>query len=197
MAQCDGQHIAMSAPAANDMSPADNVPSDAHVSATSTDAHAGAPSAAPPRAKQTIAPARRRAVLQRDQRRCRVPGCCNSTFIDVHHITPRADGGRDDIANLIVLCAAHHRAAHRGELVIEGTAADTLRFRHGDGSHYGEPASPTLLDVHSKVFKALCKLGFGDSQVRRVLDVLRREPGAAQVTAEALLRQAVMRLTAR
>jgi hypothetical protein len=196
MAQCDGQHIAASAPAANDVSP-DDVTSDAHVGATSTDAHAGAPSAAPPRAKQTIAPARRRAVLQRDQRRCRVPGCCNSTFIDVHHITPCADGGRDDIANLIVLCAAHHRAAHRGELVIEGTAADTLRFRHADGSQYGEPASPTLIDVQSKVFKALCKLGFKDGAVRRVLEALRREPGAAQVTAEALLRQAVMRLTAR
>ncbi|MET0414231.1 MAG: HNH endonuclease signature motif containing protein, partial [Polyangiaceae bacterium] len=148
-----------------------------------------------PRAKQTTRPAHRRTAIQRDQRRCRVPGCCNATFVDVHHITARADGGGDNVANLIVLCAAHHRAVHRGQLVIEGTTAEELRFRHADGSHYGEAVSPAAVDVQTKVFKGLCGLGFRDGEVRRVLDGLRRESGAAQVTAEQLLRKALERLT--
>jgi hypothetical protein len=71
------------------------------------------------RATQTIRPARRRAVMRRDGGRCVVPGCRHATFVDVHHITARADGGGDDVENLLVLCAAHHRAVHRGALVLE------------------------------------------------------------------------------
>jgi hypothetical protein len=183
MAQCDGQHLGAIGAATND----------AHMGAPNSSAHVDGP---PPRAKQTIPPALRRAAIQRDQRRCRVPGCCNATFVDVHHITARADGGSNDASNLIVLCSAHHRAVHRGELLIEGTAADDVRFRHADGSRYGEPVSATLIDVQTKVFKALCNLGFREGQVRRVLDALHREPGAGDWTAEGLLRRAVERLTA-
>jgi hypothetical protein len=180
MAQCDGQHIGPSTTPAND---------DA---ASSVDAHVDANA----RAKQSIRPATRRSVMQRDQRRCRVPGCCNATFVDVHHITARADGGSDAVQNLIVLCGAHHRAAHRGELVIEGDTAERVRFRHADGSRYGAPANPDVLDVLAKVFKALCKLGFREREVRRVLDELRREPAVATATVESLLRDALGRLTA-
>jgi hypothetical protein len=49
-----------------------------------------------PRAKQNIPPALRRAVLARDRHRCRVPGCAHSTFVDVHHIQPRSEGGRHE-----------------------------------------------------------------------------------------------------
>ena len=49
---------------------------------------------AAPRAKQKIPPATRRAVLQRDEHRCRVPGCKNTSFLDLHHIVPRSEGGR-------------------------------------------------------------------------------------------------------
>ncbi|MET0414168.1 MAG: HNH endonuclease signature motif containing protein, partial [Polyangiaceae bacterium] len=91
-------------------------------------------------------------------RRCRVPGCCNATFVDVHHITPRAEGGSNESHNLIVLCGAHHRAVHRGELLIDGATAANVRFRHSDGSRYGEAASATQIDVQTKVFQILCKL---------------------------------------
>jgi hypothetical protein len=151
----------------------------------------------PPRAKQTIPPAKRRTTMQRDKHRCRVPGCRNATFVDVHHITARAEGGSNEVTNLIVLCGAHHLAVHRGELVIEGPAADDVRFRHADGSGYGEALNPAKIDVQTKVFKSLCGLGFGDGAVRRVLDSLRREPGVEPVTAEGLLRRALQRLTAR
>jgi len=55
-----------------------------------------APTSAPelPRAQQATPPALRRAVLARDHRRCGVPGCRNSAFLDVHHIQLRSEGGR-------------------------------------------------------------------------------------------------------
>jgi 5-methylcytosine-specific restriction endonuclease McrA len=52
----------------------------------------------------------RRAVLTRDQRRCRVPGCTHATFVDVHHIVPRSEGGPNQPTNLVTLCGGHHRA---------------------------------------------------------------------------------------
>jgi hypothetical protein len=181
MAQCDGQQVGHAPTPANDAP--GPVPADAHVDVQQ-------------RAKQSIPPAKRRSVMQRDQRRCRVPGCCNATFVDVHHVTARADGGSNAVDNLIVLCGAHHRAVHRGEVVIEGDNGDSIRFRHADGSPYGAPANPNVLDALAKVFKALCKLGFREREVRRVLDELRREPAVATATVERLLRDALGRLTA-
>jgi hypothetical protein len=182
MAECDAQHVPPIPSPANDSQPP-----------THPDAHVGVR----PRAKQDPPPATRRTVMQRDHHRCRVPGCRSTIFVDVHHVIGRAEGGDNTVQNLITLCAAHHRAAHRGELVIEGDTADSACFLHADGSRYGEPMNPALLDVHAKVFKALCGLGFRERDVRWVLGELRREPGAAEVTAEGLLREAVGRLTAR
>jgi hypothetical protein len=35
----------------------------------------------------------RRAALLRDQHRCQVPGCNNVTWLDIHHIELRSEGG--------------------------------------------------------------------------------------------------------
>jgi hypothetical protein len=147
------------------------------------------------RAKQTIPPAVRRAVLARDQRRCRVPGCANGTFLDVHHIQPRSEGGRNEAGNLLTLCSAHHRAAHRGELLIDGNHANDVRFRHADGSRYGELVTPRAIETESKLFWALRNLGFREPQIRPVLAALLRQPEARNATPEWLLREAVQRLT--
>jgi hypothetical protein len=69
------------------------------------------------RATQTIPPATRRRVMARDHGRCVVPGCRCATYIDLHHLNPRAEGGQHDDDNLVVLCGAHHRAVHRGRLM--------------------------------------------------------------------------------
>lgn len=90
-----------------------------------------------PRAKQSIPPALRRAVLARDRHRCRVPGCTHSTFVDVHHGLPRSEGGRQEASNLLILCSAHHRATHRGELLIHAEQEGAFTFRHADGAAYG------------------------------------------------------------
>jgi len=33
----------------------------------------------------------------------------------------REDGGGNDAENLVTLCSAHHRACHRGELIVQGS----------------------------------------------------------------------------
>jgi hypothetical protein len=76
---------------------------------------------------RTVPTPHRRIIEARD-RGCRVPGCAASRWLHVHHLTHWEDGGPTDPANLVCLCSAHHRAHHRGELVIEGdpTTADGL-----------------------------------------------------------------------
>lgn len=153
------------------------------------DAPAGA------RAKQTIPPALRRAVLQRDQRRCRVPGCNNASFLDLHHIQLREEGGANSSCNLLTLCGVHHRAVHRGVLVIAGSA-DAPSFRHADGSAYGDAMAPHAIDVNAKVFSGLRNLGFRELEARRALEEVRERNGAREIewTMEQLLRATLERL---
>jgi hypothetical protein len=212
LAQCDGQVLARSTPAANDAAspnstersgptPSECAPVGAHADAghVVADRHTATEHDLPsrPRAKQTVPPAVRRAVLQHDRGRCRVPGCSHATFVDVHHIQPRSEGGRNEAGNLITLCGAHHRAAHRGELIIDGSSADQACFRHADGSRYGDVARPQASQTYSSVFSALRNLGFREVEVRAVLAELSRQPEARDATLQLLLREALRRLTAR
>jgi hypothetical protein len=147
-----------------------------------------------PRAQQTIPPALRRAVLTRDRRRCRVPGCAHATFVDVHHVQPRAEGGRNEASNLLTLCSAHHRAVHRGELLVEREHEGSFMFRHADGAAYGDPSAPRLIDAHAKVFSALRQLGFREGEVKMVLSELRGDAQLAGATVGRLLREALCRI---
>jgi 5-methylcytosine-specific restriction endonuclease McrA len=151
-------------------------------------AHAGA------RAKQTTPPALRRAVLLRDRRCCSVPGCRNAAFLDVHHLELRSEGGSHQADNLTTLCGAHHRAAHRGKLLIDCNQPHSLRFRHADGSEYGRAMQPQALEIQAKVFSALRNLGFREGEVRAVLSGL-RNPSTQPVTSfDPLLREALAKL---
>jgi hypothetical protein len=148
----------------------------------------------PARATQTIPPALRRAVLLRDQHRCQVPGCNNVTWLDVHHIELRSEGGRHAPDNLICACGAHHRAAHRGKITIDRNEAGALRVRHADGTEYGRSVKPQALEVRVKVFSALRNLGFREAQVRAALEQLQREPALALASFDGLFREALARL---
>jgi hypothetical protein len=219
MAQCDGQHIGRVPPrsssagsplggalandndhvdpcvhsepveanAQTDGHPDTPAPQDAHVSAS-------APPAARSRATQTPPPALRRAVLLRDQRRCCVPGCRNSRFLDVHHIQLRSEGGPNESENLLTLCGVHHRATHRGELLIERSSAG-VRFGHADGRAYGESVEPKAIEVYTKTFGALRGLGFREPEVRAALAKLRGERDLRDATTEQWLRAALAYLT--
>ena len=157
-------------------------------------AHVGADDRPLPRAKQSIPPALRRAVLMRDQRRCRAPGCTHAMFVDVHHVQPRAEGGRNEASNLLTLCGTHRRAVHRGELLIEREQDGALIFRHADGSAYGHPVAPRLIDAHAKVFSALRHLGFREGEVKSVLAELRGDAALEGATVERLLYEALRRI---
>jgi hypothetical protein len=43
--------------------------------------------------------------------RCEKPNCRESNVHNIHHITPRQEGGRHDVWDLIVLCPTHHEYA--------------------------------------------------------------------------------------
>src|SRR5512140_114839 len=118
------------------------------------------PRAKPARATQTVPPAVRRAVLRREHKRCEVPGCTNSVFLDIHHGVAREEGGGHDEDALHVVCGAHHRATHVGALAMQGTAATGFRFFHADGTPYGQKPDPRIAILAEQVFSALRHHGF-------------------------------------
>jgi hypothetical protein len=155
-------------------------------------AHMGA---SPPRAVQDIAPAIRRSVLRRDQGRCQVPGCRHATWVDVHHVVPREEGGGHEPENLVTLCGAHHRALHRGTLVIERSDAGALVFRHADGTSYGQELDAAAADAGVKAFQALRGLGFKEGEARWALAHMTDVGGEASV--ETRVRHCLLLLTER
>jgi 5-methylcytosine-specific restriction endonuclease McrA len=62
--------------------------------------------------RATIKPSVRAAVLSRDRHRCATPGCRSAHFLEVHHITPRSQGGSNRAENLVTLCSRCHQFAH-------------------------------------------------------------------------------------
>jgi hypothetical protein len=150
----------------------------------------------PARAAQDVPPAVRRAVLRRDRRRCRVPGCTHARFVDVHHVQSKAEGGNHDPENLVTLCGAHHRAIHEGTLMVMVSDGQAPVFEHADGTPYGAPPSSTSSLVQTRAFQALRNLGFGEGEARRALAGARRDL-AGDVSVEQLLRYGLQQLTER
>ena len=142
------------------------------------------------RATQDTPPAARREVFLRDRGRCVVPGCRNATYLDVHHLDLRSEGGGNEPDNLVVLCGAHHGALHRGHLRIDGRVSTGLRVRHADGTTYGFMPSPMLAEASVKVFAALKNLSYPERIARSALErTLASAP--ANASAETLLRSAL------
>ncbi len=81
--------------------------------------------------------ATRKRITLRDKHRCSVPGCPNFRFVDVHHLRPRAMGGKHDDDQLTSLCSQHHDAVHDSRLAIEGKPSTGLRFFDARGELYG------------------------------------------------------------
>jgi len=183
MAECDGQHIGS-----------------VHASGNGPDVHggesAGFARVGAKRASQSIPPVVRRLVLRRDRHCCVFPGCRHATFVDVHHLRSRADGGGHTAENLVTLCGAHHRALHRGDVAIEGTAPQALRFSHSDGTAYGATVAPHAAEVQANAFRALRGMGFGEAEARQA--VLRTaSKGPEPPSVESALRGALLELTNR
>jgi len=144
MAECDGQHVG-------------RIPSrsDAHVRQNPSE-RAQEPSGnrpMPTRATQSPPPSVRRQVLRRDRGSCVVPGCKHGTFLDVHHIRPREEGGDHHPDGLVTLCAAHHKAVHEGRIVIEGRAQNASRSFTPTGRPMAAPFRPMSSSSRPKLFK--------------------------------------------
>jgi hypothetical protein len=126
-----------------------------------------------------------------------VPGCRHATFLDVHHLVPRSEGGDHHPGTLITLCSAHHRAQHRGQLVIEGNIASGVTFRHADGSSYGMVLNPFAADTYAQVFRALRALGFREREARTGLERVRAQSQVGLPVFETTMRAALAALTER
>ena len=65
------------------------------------------------RRSRVIPPAMSRALAIRDGG-CQFPGCCETRYVEGHHIKHWADGGDTKLDNLVTLCRHHHRELHKG-----------------------------------------------------------------------------------
>ena len=84
----------------------------------------------------------RRAARERDDGRCRFPGC-QSRRVDLHHIRHWINGGRTDLENLVSLCPYHHQVVHdRGYLIAAPPGGGPFAFYCPDGSPL--PSCPPL-----------------------------------------------------
>jgi hypothetical protein len=80
------------------------------------------------RATATIPPRTRRLVMERDQYRCRFPGCRSTRNLDAHHLEHRAHGGDHSSNNIATLCRGHHKLDHDGVITVSGDADGVLVF---------------------------------------------------------------------
>jgi hypothetical protein len=67
-------------------------------------------------------------VYHRDGMKCAVPFCPHRFHPHCHHIVRRADGGRTELYNEVLLCPFHHAMIHDGQLRVERDEAGKLRF---------------------------------------------------------------------
>jgi hypothetical protein len=110
----------------------------------------------------------------------------------VHHIRLRSEGGTHDPDNLIVACAMHHGALHRGALTVEGAWSTGMKFLHADGSAYGGPANPRAALILTEVHQALSGLAFKEREARWMVKEICPHVGAdATVSLEQAIRRAL------
>ena len=70
----------------------------------------------------------RRFILERDQWKCRYPGCNARKDLHVHHIVFRSQGGPNEAWNCVVLCHFHHTLLHAGQIGLKGRAPYELEW---------------------------------------------------------------------
>lgn len=95
------------------------------------------------RTTRVITPSQRLALAVRDGG-CVFPDCARPlAWCEGHHVWHWLDGGPTDLANLVLLCRAHHRAVHEGgwQLVREPDGRLTASPPHRQHRHRRHPAA--------------------------------------------------------
>ena len=96
-------------------------------------------------ATRAIAPKLRRSVLHRAGEHCEVPGCTNHLWLDIHHVDGWAQTKLHAPDRLLVVCSAHHRAIHEGNLSVDIGLDLAVFVEHADGRRNEGPARPSLV----------------------------------------------------
>jgi hypothetical protein len=105
------------------------------------------------RRTRTVPASITRALNIRDKT-CRVPGCCESRYVDAHHIEHWADGGETSLDNLVSLCRVHHRQLHQGHFTInveKTTTGQQLVFTTRSGRKLPTSFFPQFPDVSAEM----------------------------------------------
>jgi hypothetical protein len=96
------------------------------------------------RRTRAIPPAIRRALTLRDHGCC-FPGCCETRFVDAHHIHHWCDGGVTSLDNLVLLCRHHHGLLHQERFaIVKGT--EGLEFVRPGGCELPRALAPQFVD---------------------------------------------------
>ncbi|MFN2539850.1 MAG: HNH endonuclease [Mycobacteriales bacterium] len=76
----------------------------------------------------------RRLLGQVDGERCRMPGCTRVTRLHAHHVRYWSQGGRTDLANLVLVCSRHHNLIHAEGFQLVLRSDRTLQVRTAEGT---------------------------------------------------------------
>lgn len=106
------------------------------------------------RRTRSIPPAQRRALNIRDKG-CRFPGCCESRFVDAHHIHHWCDGGETSMNNLVLLCRRHHRLVHEQGFTIVNPGGGEFEFTRPSGTKLLAAVFPQFSDVEESNLESL------------------------------------------
>ncbi|MFN2562121.1 MAG: HNH endonuclease signature motif containing protein [Jatrophihabitans sp.] len=88
-----------------------------------------------------------RALMIRDFGCCTVPGCPSTIGLEAHHVQFWAWGGKTIMANLILLCRAHHHAGYDGAFRIVAVGDGRFRFHRPDGRELPVHSEPDKLSA--------------------------------------------------
>jgi hypothetical protein len=87
------------------------------------------------RKTRSVPPSIRRALGVRDGG-CRFPGCCETRYVDAHHIEHWCNGGETRLGNLVLLCRYHHRLLHEDAFSISVVSATGATGETGKTSEF-------------------------------------------------------------
>jgi len=147
------------------------------------------------RRSRIIPVAMSRALSVRDGGRCQFPGCCESRYVEGHHIVHWAEGGETKLDNLLTLCKFHHRELHRGKFFLSlkpvvsdseagkskvrklrfaerlcfsrvGMGSNGLPYKEGEVVIAANPRNPVVLGDKRLPGSIIGRVGFGSAGTR-------------------------------